>query len=218
MITDDEDSDEAAIAEHKDNTVITKDKDKAVITCDKDKDNFATSSGKDRKDKAAPMPLIVKGDMYMTATLGVIGGEIGAQKMPDMCLNLIVASVDEFPEGNANSIYLRCGDGWVQIGSISADCPAYLAIVADIRETMSSWIDEENWTFLRINQFSPTKLAPNAPLKRYIDKIRWRNYPNMMHPDEVYHSTSTPCGAARALEDDGPATLAIEDGMDVDSD
>ena len=29
MITDDEDSDEAAIAEHKDNTVITKDKDKA---------------------------------------------------------------------------------------------------------------------------------------------------------------------------------------------
>ena len=83
MITDDEDSDEAAIAEHKDNTVITKDKDKAVITCDRDKNNFATSSGKDRKDKAAPMPLIVKADMYMTATLGVIGGEIGAQKMPD---------------------------------------------------------------------------------------------------------------------------------------
>ena len=100
MITDDEDSDEAAIAEHKDNTAITKDKDKAVITCDRDK-------------KAAPMPLSVKADMYMTATLGVIGGEIGAQKMPNMCLNLIVASVDEFPEGNANSIYLRCGDGWV---------------------------------------------------------------------------------------------------------
>ena len=70
VITDDEDSDEAAIAEHKDNTAITKDEDKAVITCDRDK-------------KAAPMPLSVKADMYMTATLGVIGGEIGAQKMPD---------------------------------------------------------------------------------------------------------------------------------------
>ena len=40
----------------------------------------------------------------------------------------------------------------------------------------------------------------------------------MTFPADVYFSTSTPRGAARALEDDGPAMMAIEDGMDVDSD
>ena len=122
----------------------------------------------------------------------------------DSCLDLRVSRVEEFPAGTTNSIYIRCGNGWIHIGSIKIDCPERSAIVANIRETMSSWIDKENWTFLRINQTGQTTLAWNAPLKRCIDVVRSENSRYMVFPtNDVAFSTATPCWD--------------EDGMEVDS-